>query len=137
MTSEIAKQFRSQKTSLGFSPGARPDAYIRHSDDESRAQVEKLKNQISRMAQVGTIQVLDASAPDPQQTMRDVVNEKCLIYTKVEGLDLSGEKAKLQKKVSWLRLFDPTLWIWNDFADFAFENSWLSQKTSKTAKQSE
>lgn len=25
-------------------------------------------------------------------------NEKCLIYTKVEGLDLSGEKAKLQKK---------------------------------------
>ncbi len=27
-------------------------------------------------------------------------NEKCLIYTKVEGLDLSGEKAKLQKKAA-------------------------------------
>ena len=101
VTSEIAKQFRSQKTSLGFSPGARPDAYIRHSDNDSRAQVEKLKNQISRMAGFGSIQVLDANAPDPHGTMRDVVNEKCLIYTKVEGLDLSGEKVKLQKKVSW------------------------------------
>ena len=101
VTSEIAKQFRSQKTSLGFSPGARPDVYIRHSDNDSRAQVEKLKNQISRMAGFGSIQVLDANAPDPHGTMRDVVNEKCLIYTKVEGLDLSGEKVKLQKKVSW------------------------------------
>lgn len=53
MTSEIAKQFRSQKTSLGFSPGARPDAFIRHSDETSLAQVEKLKNQISRMAGFG------------------------------------------------------------------------------------
>lgn len=100
VTSEIAKQFRSQKTSLGFSPGARPDAFIRHSDETSLAQVDKLKNQISRMAGFGSIQVLDGKAPDPQGTMRDVVNEKCLIYTKVEGLDLSGEKAKLQKKVT-------------------------------------
>jgi len=53
VTSEIAKQFRSQKTSLGFSPGARPDAFIRHSDETSLAQVDKLKNQISRMAGFG------------------------------------------------------------------------------------
>ena len=52
------------------------------------------------MAAVGAIQVLKAGAADPHGTMRDVVNEKCLIYTKVEGLDLSGEKAKLQKKVT-------------------------------------
>ncbi|CAE7205115.1 valS1 [Symbiodinium natans] len=100
VTSEIAKQFRSQKTSLGFSPGARPEAYIRHSDPELREMVEKLKNQISRMAGVGSITVLKEADADPKQSMRDVVNEKCLIYTKVEGLDLKGEKAKLEKKVT-------------------------------------
>lgn len=100
VTSEIAKQFRSQKTSLGFSPGARPEAYIRHSDSDLREMVEKLKSQISRMAGVGAITVLKEADADPSQTMRDVVNEKCLIYTKVEGLDLKGEKAKLEKKVS-------------------------------------
>jgi len=100
VTSEIAKQFRSQKTSLGFSPGARPEAYIRHSEPDLREMVEKLKSQISRMAGVGAITVLKEADADPSQTMRDVVNEKCLIYTKVEGLDLKGEKAKLEKKVS-------------------------------------
>lgn len=35
-------------------------------------------------------------------------NEKCLIYTKVEGLDLSGEKAKLQKKARRRRFLGPT-----------------------------
>ncbi|CAE7502383.1 Vars1 [Symbiodinium pilosum] len=100
VTSEIAGKFRSQKQSLGFSPGARPEAYIRHSDPELRTMVDKLKNQISRMAAVGTITVLKEADKDPSQTMRDVVNEKCLIYTKVEGLDLSGEKVKLEKKVT-------------------------------------
>ena len=82
VTSEIAKQFRSQKTSLGFSPGARPDAFIRHQDAEAKLQIERLRTQISRMAGLGSIQVLSQDAPDPQGTMRDVVNEKCLIFTK-------------------------------------------------------
>ena len=99
VTSEIAKQFRSQKTSLGFSPGARPDAFIRHQEEEATQQIERLRTQIARMAGLGSIQVLAKEKADPQGTMRDVVNEKCLIFTKVEGLDLSGEKAKLQKKV--------------------------------------
>mmetsp|Transcript_8007 Transcript_8007/g.18632 ORF Transcript_8007/g.18632 Transcript_8007/m.18632 type:complete len:1048 (+) Transcript_8007:159-3302(+) len=100
VTSEVAKQFRSQKTSLGFSPGARPEAFIRHADDELRAMINRLKNQISRMAGMGAITVLGEGEADPSNTMRDVVNEKCLIYTKVEGLDLSGELVKLQKKVT-------------------------------------
>eukprot|EP00438_Fugacium_kawagutii_P019492 Skav235625 [mRNA] locus=scaffold358:299341:304444:+ [translate_table: standard] len=71
--------------------------------DINPVQVGKLKNQISRMAGLSSIQVLDEAAPDPHGTMRDVVNDKCLIYTKVEGLDLTGEKAKLEKKVTSAR----------------------------------
>ncbi|CAJ1449095.1 unnamed protein product [Effrenium voratum] len=100
VTSEVARQFRSQKTSLGFSPGARPGAFVRHEDSEARQQLEKLTAQIARMAGLGSLEVLGEGAADPSGTMRDVVNDKCLIYTKVEGLDLSGEKVKLEKKVT-------------------------------------
>jgi len=99
VSSEIARKFRSQKTSLGFPPTSRPDAFVRHTDPSTKAMLEGLCAQISRMGYMGTIKVLGESDPDPPGTMRDVVNDKCLIFSKVEGLDLSGELAKLKKKV--------------------------------------
>ncbi|CAE8739177.1 unnamed protein product [Polarella glacialis] len=97
--SEIAKHFRSQKTSLGLAPNARPKGFLRHSDADTAKRLSQLTTRISRMGGVGTIEVLAADASAPSQAMRDVVNEKCIIFTEVAGLDLSQELAKLKKKV--------------------------------------
>merc|ERR1719229_1853354 len=43
--------------------------------------------------------VLAGDAAPPKGTLRDVVNDRCLIFTEVAGLDLTQELAKLQKKV--------------------------------------
>jgi len=99
VVSEIAKHFRSQKTSLGLAPNARPRGFVRHSDPEWTKRLEKLSTRISRMGGVGDVQVLGDQAAAPSGSLRDVVNEKCLIFTEVAGLDLSQELAKLEKKV--------------------------------------
>jgi len=96
--SDIAKQFRSQKTSLGFAPGAKPEAFVRHADPEIEAMLRKLTDQIARMAGLSIVTVLAPSATKPDGTMARVVSDKCLVFTKVEGLDLSKELDKLEKK---------------------------------------
>jgi len=97
--SEIAKHFRSQKTSLGLGPSAKPRGFVRHSDEAIRKTLTKLATRLGRMATIGDVTVLDEAAPVPSGLLRDVVNEKCIIFTEVSGLDLSSELAKLQKKV--------------------------------------
>lgn len=97
--SEIARHFRSQKTSLGLAPNARPRGSVRHSDPEWTKRLEKLSTRISRMGGVGDVEVLGEQSAAPSGSLRDVVNEKCLIFTEVAGLDLSQELAKLEKKV--------------------------------------
>merc|ERR1719395_513493 len=53
------------------------------------------------MASLGDVEILKAeSTGAPKGTVRDVVNEKCLIFLEVSGLDLSGELAKLEKKAT-------------------------------------
>jgi len=97
--SEIAKHFRSQKTSLGLSPGTRPRGFVRHSEKQWAGKLKKLTTRLSRMAAIGDITVLGEEDPAPSGALRDVVNEKCIIFTEVSGLDLSTELAKLKKKV--------------------------------------
>lgn len=97
--SEIAKHFRSQKSSLGLAPGARPRGFVRYSDETWQKKLTKLTTRLSRMAAIGDVVVLDESAPTPAGALRDVVNDKCIIFTEVSGLDLSAELAKLNKKV--------------------------------------
>lgn len=99
IVSEIAKQFRSQKTSLGFTPGARPSGYLRHSDPEVRRKLAGLTMRLSRMAQIGEIKVLDEGAPAPPQTLSDVANDRCVIFTEVKDLDLTKELEKIKKKI--------------------------------------
>jgi len=100
VVSEIAKHFRSQKTSLGLAPNARPRGFVRHSDASWLERLGGLTMRVSRMASVGDVAVLDAGAPAPAGALRDVVNERCIIFTEVAGLDLSQELAKLGKKVA-------------------------------------
>jgi isoleucyl-tRNA synthetase len=99
VVSEISKQFRSQKTSAGFAPKATPNGYVRHSDEYWSIRLQKLTSQLSRMGQIGEVKVLKVSDDRPSQTLQDVVNKDCLIFTEVAGLDLSKELEKLQKKV--------------------------------------
>ena len=99
VASEIAKQFRSQKASLGFPLSARPEAFVRPLDSEIRELLERLRAQISRMAGIGSLSVLHEVDADPVNTIQGVVNQ-CLIHMKVQGLDLSGEHAKLQRKMT-------------------------------------
>lgn len=100
---EICKRFRSQKTSIGFQPSARPKCYIRCSSDVEGepwvCRLPKVCAQISCMGQVGEIQVLKPDAAKPAGTLQDVVSKDCLIFIEVAGLDLTKELAKIQKKV--------------------------------------
>jgi len=98
--SEIAKHFRSQKTSLGLAPSARPRGFVRHGEEAWQRTLKRLTTRLSRMAGIGEVVVLDESAKTPAGALRDVVNDKCIIFTEVSGLDLSAELAKLQKKVT-------------------------------------
>eukprot|EP00933_Yihiella_yeosuensis_P006611 TRINITY_DN111344_c0_g1_i1.p1 TRINITY_DN111344_c0_g1~~TRINITY_DN111344_c0_g1_i1.p1 ORF type:complete len:489 (+),score=119.89 TRINITY_DN111344_c0_g1_i1:166-1467(+) len=97
--SEIAKRFRSQKTSLNLPPSSRPKGYVRHTDADTLASLKKLTSQISRMGSVGAVTVLGPNDKDPSGTLSDVVNDKCVIFTEVSGLDLSQELTKLEKKM--------------------------------------
>eukprot|EP00933_Yihiella_yeosuensis_P020356 TRINITY_DN1632_c0_g2_i1.p1 TRINITY_DN1632_c0_g2~~TRINITY_DN1632_c0_g2_i1.p1 ORF type:complete len:1120 (+),score=296.43 TRINITY_DN1632_c0_g2_i1:194-3361(+) len=100
VTSEIAKRFRSQKTSLNLAPSSRPQGFVRHSDPEITASLKKLTSQIARMGSFGEITVLGSDDKDPAGTLRDVVSDKCIILTSVVGLDLSQELTKLEKKMT-------------------------------------
>jgi valyl-tRNA synthetase len=96
---EVAKKFRSQKTSLGFSPGARPRGFVRHSDPEWQSRLAKLVTRVGRLASIGEVTMLEEGAPAPPSTIRDVVNDKCVILTEVKDLDLTQELGKLEKKM--------------------------------------
>jgi len=97
--SEIGKRMRSQKTSLGFGPGAKPKVFVRHSDEYFFFRLKDLSNQLSRMANVGDVVILKKDGASPPGTIADVVNQECLIFTEVAGLDLSQELEKIKKKV--------------------------------------
>merc|ERR1711879_542653 len=51
------------------------------------------------MSNVGDVTVLEEKAAAPKATLSDVVNDKCVIFMEVEGLDLTQELTKLKKKV--------------------------------------
>jgi valyl-tRNA synthetase len=99
VAAEISKHIRSQKTSVGFTPGARPKVFVRHGDDYWSVRLKSLTVQLSRMGQVGDVEILKKDAAKPKGTLSDVVNQECLIFMEVEGLDLSKELDKLKKKV--------------------------------------
>jgi valyl-tRNA synthetase len=96
---EVAKQFRSQKTSLGFTPGARPRGFVRHADPFWRTKLAEISTRVGRLAAIGEVTVLEEGAPQPPSTIRDVVNDKCVIFTEVKDLDLTQELGKLGKKM--------------------------------------
>jgi len=98
--SEVAKQFRSQKTSLGFAPSARPAGFVRHATADTRATLARLTTRLSRMGQIGEVKVLPEGSGTPAGTLQNVVNADCLVYLEVAGLDLTKELDKLLKKVS-------------------------------------
>mmetsp|Transcript_63371 Transcript_63371/g.136300 ORF Transcript_63371/g.136300 Transcript_63371/m.136300 type:complete len:1062 (+) Transcript_63371:169-3354(+) len=100
VVSEIARHFRSQKTSMGFAPSARPAGFVRHSNAEWAKRLTGLTTRLSRMGQVGEVQVLAVDAATPKGVLQDVVDQECFIFTEVTGLDLSAELTKLQKKVT-------------------------------------
>jgi len=99
VVAEISKRIRSQKTSVGFVPSARPKVYIKHSDAKWAGRVKNLCLQIGRMSSVGEVVSLADKDQKPKGTLQDVVNKDCVIFTEVTGLDLSKELEKLQKKV--------------------------------------
>eukprot|EP00429_Kryptoperidinium_foliaceum_P070294 CAMPEP_0176054370 /NCGR_PEP_ID=MMETSP0120_2-20121206/27051_1 /TAXON_ID=160619 /ORGANISM="Kryptoperidinium foliaceum, Strain CCMP 1326" /LENGTH=1087 /DNA_ID=CAMNT_0017387835 /DNA_START=55 /DNA_END=3315 /DNA_ORIENTATION=- len=99
VVSEVAKQIRSEKASLGLSPAARPKTYLRHLDLHWRECLTKLSERISRMALSGEVKVLAEGEHAPKGTLRSVVNAECLVFIEVGGVDLHAELAKLQKKV--------------------------------------
>jgi len=96
---EVARQFRSEKASLGLVPSARPRGYVRHSDPHWRERLASLTERMSRMALIGEVKVLAEGEHAPKGTLRSVVNADCLIFVEVSGVDLSAEIAKLKKKV--------------------------------------
>merc|ERR1719387_3381216 len=100
VVAEIAAKFRSQKTSLELAPSARPGVCVRHSDPDALLKLKKLEAQIGKMGSVGAVQVLAAGAEAPKGALRDVVNEKCLIFMDVSGVDLTKQIEKLEKKLA-------------------------------------
>jgi len=100
VVAEIAAKFRSQKTSLELAPSARPSVCVRHTDPDAALKLKKLEAQIGKMGSVGAVQVLAAGAEAPKGALRDVVNEKCLIFMDVSGVDLTKQIEKLEKKLA-------------------------------------
>lgn len=96
--SEIAKQFRSQRTSMGFELAARPKCYVRHTDEYWTGRLPSLASQIGKLGWVGPAQVLKSDS-QPEGTLQAVVHKDCFIYLEVAGLDLSQQLKKLEKKV--------------------------------------
>jgi valyl-tRNA synthetase len=74
--SDIAKQFRSQRTSMGFELAARPKSFVRHSDEYWTSRLPSLAAQIGKLGWVGEPQVLKSDAK-PAGVLQDVVNKDC------------------------------------------------------------
>lgn len=98
VVAEVASKLRSQKQSLGMNTSAKPKAFVRHGDPDRRACLAKLTKPLSKMSMCGEVSVLQADDPEPKGVLRDVVNDKCLIFMSAEGVNLSAELVKLQKK---------------------------------------
>merc|ERR1711920_8372 len=96
--SEVATKLRSQKQSLGMAQSAKPQAYVRHADPEVSQCLTRLSKPLGRMGLCGEVSVLAPSASEPKGVIRDVVNDKCLIFMSAEGVDLTKELEKLKKK---------------------------------------
>jgi len=102
IVSEIAKQFRSQKTSLGLPPGARPSGFVKHSEPEVLKALKRLTERVGRMSSIGEVKTIDGNAPAPKGTMQAVVNKECLIFIEMLGVDLSQQLARVEKQLQTL-----------------------------------
>merc|ERR1719329_1635677 len=71
-----------------------------HKDEFWQYRLKDITSCLSKMAGVGEVKLLKGDAPDPDGTISDVVNESCLIYVDIAGIDLSGELDKLAKKIT-------------------------------------
>lgn len=49
---------------------------------------------------MGEVVVLEDGDPEPTGSVRDVVNDACLIFTEVKGLDLSQELTRKKSQVA-------------------------------------
>jgi valyl-tRNA synthetase len=99
---EIAKQFRSQKTSLGLPPSARPAGFVKHSDPEVLKTLTALTTRVQRMANIGEVKTVAGDAASPSGTVQAVVNKECIIFIEVAGLDLSQQLTRLEKQLTSL-----------------------------------
>jgi len=98
--SDIAAKFRSQKTSIGLNPGARPAGFVLHRDEDTRTALGKVSTRLARMANMGDITILPEGAPAPKGSLQEVVNESCVIFIEASGVNLEDELAKLKKKAT-------------------------------------
>eukprot|EP00419_Tripos_fusus_P065740 CAMPEP_0172910742 /NCGR_PEP_ID=MMETSP1075-20121228/185202_1 /TAXON_ID=2916 /ORGANISM="Ceratium fusus, Strain PA161109" /LENGTH=1057 /DNA_ID=CAMNT_0013768925 /DNA_START=20 /DNA_END=3193 /DNA_ORIENTATION=- len=96
---EIVGAVRSLKVSLGLANSARPSGFIRHTDASLQQKLGSLRIRVSRLGLVGDLKVLPADAAAPPGTLSRVVNDKCIVFMEVAGVDLSKELEKLQKKI--------------------------------------
>merc|ERR1719330_2033812 len=99
IVSEVAAKLRSQKQSLGLTPKQKPKACVKHADQDARERLAKLAKPLGVMGMCGDVTVMTMEGAAPPNSVRDVVNDKCLIFMSAEGVDLTQELAKLQKKV--------------------------------------
>jgi len=100
LAKEIAAHFRSQKTSLGMAMSARPRGFVRYADNDMRSRLSAVAAQISCMALVGEVKLLSDSDAAPSGTLRDVVNDRCLIFLEADMDNLESVLAKVQKKLA-------------------------------------
>merc|ERR1712190_612973 len=77
--SEIAAALRSQTTSIGLPPSARPEAFVRHTDPFWQKRLEMLAKNVTRLAKVGVVKSI-AEGENPSGTVSDVVNANCVIF---------------------------------------------------------
>jgi valyl-tRNA synthetase len=94
---DIAQKFRSKKTSLNMDLKSRPRGYIRHSSCVLSAAMCKC---LSRRAYLSGVEQLKQDAAEPSGSLGEVVNKDCVVYLEVEGVDLSAELTKIQKKIA-------------------------------------
>lgn len=97
VAANIAAHFRSLKTSLHLAMNARPNGYVKH--ETAGLWLSEIVGQISCMGLVGDLTILPADASPPAGTLRNVVDDKCVVFLEVAGLDLSQEIARLNKRI--------------------------------------
>ncbi|MEQ9325964.1 MAG: valine--tRNA ligase [Rhodospirillales bacterium] len=95
----VITAIRGVRSEMNIQPAAKVPLLVKDASDETRRRLEQLAEPLMRLARLETI---DATTDVPQGAVQQIVDEASYILPVADVIDISGEKARLEKEIARL-----------------------------------